>query len=160
MTVCGILGLLLALASFATARVARAKPVPPLRRGVAVNANPRPDPDTGKLTPRLYVLAHPAGQPGSVASQLPPSWTAPDNTPGGLQRLADGQVVVDIRLTDTSPPTLAKLAQAGATVLATSAELSTVTATVAPDHLVALEALTEVTSVQEDLAPSTNRSNS
>jgi hypothetical protein len=157
MAASGVLALLLALASFATAKLARAKPVPPLRGTAPVNANPGPVPDTGKLTQKLYVLAHPPGQPGSAASQLPPSPTAPDNTPGGLQRMPDGQVVVDIRLTDTSPPTLAKLAQAGATVLATSAELSTVTATVSPDHLVTLEALTEVTSVQEDLAPFTNQ---
>jgi hypothetical protein len=116
----------------------------------------RATPDTGKLTPRLYALAHPAGQPGSVASQLPPASNAPDNTPGGMERLANGQVVVDVLLTDTSPSTLAQLAQAGATVQATSAPLKTVTATVAPDHLANLEALSQVRSVRDDPAPQSN----
>jgi hypothetical protein len=76
-----------------------------------------------------------------------------DNTPGGLQRLADGHVVVDIRLTDTSQPTLAQLAHAGATVRAVSRPLGTVTATVAPGQLAGLEAMSQVKSVREDLEP-------
>jgi hypothetical protein len=115
-----------------------------------------PGADTGKLTPTLYRLAHPAGQPGSKVAQLPPASSTPDNTPGGLQRLPDGEVAVDIVLTDTSPATRARLAEAGATVIATSTEMGTVTATVAPDHLAAIEAVAQVTGVREDQAPETD----
>lgn len=124
-------------------------------------ALPPPRPDTGKFTPRLVQLAQPASDLARrLRLQVPP----PDNTPGGLERQADGAVVVDLLVTDETAATLGAVQAAGARVLAVEnpataisdpripgGRLFTVTVAVADAELSAVAAVPAVRSAQEVL---------
>jgi len=113
-----------------------------------------PRPDTGKLTPALATEAAKAtGQPTTA----PGASNAQDNTPGGLERQTDGEIIVDVQTTDTSRGTINALTASGATVKAISTPpLTTVTVSVAPSNLNALARVPQVRSMQEALTPVTN----
>jgi hypothetical protein len=110
----------------------------------------------GPLTPRLQLLADPAFRalsPEEQARRL----SLPVSGPGSIMQRPDGRILVDIRLTDTTAATLARLSASGAHQVFVDDALRIATAEVAPSQLTALAAVQpEVLSVVEVLQPSTN----
>jgi hypothetical protein len=76
--------------------------------------------------------------------------------PGSLTRRPGGRVLVDVRVSNTSPATLRLLKASGAKLTYVDRSLRIVTAAVAPSRLRAVAAVQpQVLSVQEDLQPAT-----
>ena len=106
----------------------------------------------GKLSARLQQLSDPAlsakdAQAQAVALSLPASG------PGSLQRNDKGEVLVTVRMSDTSDANRAALQSAGATIVNVATAFHTITAYVRPDQLAALAALPTVEHIQEELSP-------
>src|SRR2546428_14151878 len=66
-------------------------------------------PETGKLSSRLYPVAHP--DQASTASVQRPGTEIPPNQPGGLERPTPTSVIVDVVVDDNGPETQARLRQ-------------------------------------------------
>lgn len=77
----------------------------------------------------------------------------PASGPGSLMRNENGDVLVVIRLADTSEATLAEVETLVASMENVAEEFNTVTAYINPAQLAALAALESVESIQEELSP-------
>ncbi|MDQ4132685.1 MAG: FG-GAP-like repeat-containing protein [Actinomycetota bacterium] len=127
-----LIGLLLAAFLAVGQPLAAAQADPPPRRAKA---------PTGKLSSRLAALGSPAA-------------AIPDNRPGGMRRLDDGRVVVDVRVDDNSEPTQHRLEAAGGEVLSVSdPALRIITLAVPDDGVRAITDVRGVENVKEVLAP-------
>src|SRR6266540_4314057 len=105
-----------------------------------------------KLSTRLFELSSPD------VSGLPPDELAkrlglPADGPGSLMERDQGRYLVDARVADVSPATLAALEAAGAHVLNADAEYLVATLEVAPAQLRAVARVPAVESVEEVLQP-------
>ena len=106
----------------------------------------------GKLSFRLQLLAQPAigVQDNETQAQ---TLNLPASGPGSLMKNENGELLVYIRLTDTSEANLAALAKVGAMVTHVAEAYRTVTAYIRPTQLSALAKMDIVESVQEALRP-------
>lgn len=105
-----------------------------------------------KLSARLQQLSSPDlsakdAQAQAAALNLPASGS------GSLQRNDKGEVLVTVRMSDTSEANRAALQAAGATIINVATAFRTVTTYVRPDQLAALAALPAVEHLQEELRP-------
>src|SRR6266540_5785050 len=105
-----------------------------------------------KLSTRLFELSSPD------VSGLPPDELArrlglPPDGPGSLMERDQGRYLVDARVADVSPATLAALEAAGAHVVNADAEYLVATLEVAPTQLRAVARVPAVESVEEVLQP-------
>ena len=109
----------------------------------------------GKLSPRLSVLE---STPSFAAAQRRRRRCSalPASGPGSLVQEPGGRVLVEIRTSSTSASAVAKLRTLGAQIVNVSATYSTVTASVAPSALGAIAQDSDVTYVNEVLAPITS----
>lgn len=107
---------------------------------------------TGKLSTRLERLAQPDLSTQSSSEQARTLGVASDG-PGSLMRNAAGDVLVYIRLANTSDAQVAALGQAGARVVHVAREYNVVTAYVPANRLNGIAALRAVQNVHEELAP-------
>ncbi len=110
------------------------------------------DKPTGKLSPRLAALADPSVFQQDLEAQaealgLPVSGT------GSLMRNEAGDVLVYIRMADTSSDNQQLLTEAGAEIINVAEDYSTVTAYVNPQNLSALADLEVVESIREEVTP-------
>ena len=105
-----------------------------------------------KLSARLQQLSDSA-----LSTKDPQAQAAALNLPasgsGSLRRNDAGELLVTVRMSDTSDANRAALEAAGATIVNVAEAFRTVTAYVRADRLAALEALPAVERVQEELRP-------
>jgi hypothetical protein len=106
----------------------------------------------GKLSFRLQLLADPAVSQQDAEAQAQ-TLNLPASGPGSLMKNENGELLVYIRLTDTSEANLAALAKVGAMVTHVAEAYRTVTAYIRPTQLSALAKMDIVESVQEGLRP-------
>lgn len=106
----------------------------------------------GKLSFRLQLLADPAvsQQDAEAQAQI---LSLPASGPGSLLRNEQGELLVYIRLTDTSEVNLVALTEVGATVTHVAEAYRTVTAYISATQLSVLAKVNIVESVQEALSP-------
>lgn len=105
-----------------------------------------------KLSARLNILSDP-----SVSSQDPAAQAKAVSLPakgrGSLIRNAQGELLVSIRLSDTSAATIDALRKAGATIVNVYQPYRTATAYVRPDRLRVIVAVPAVENISEQLSP-------
>jgi hypothetical protein len=112
-------------------------------------------PTASKLSPRLTLLADwaTAGTLPADAVEQDRMLSLAESGAGSLARDAAGNPVVEVRVADTSPETLAALTALPADVLSISPEYATVTLAIAPEHLNELASLDAVQYVGEVIQP-------
>jgi hypothetical protein len=112
-------------------------------------------PTASKLSPRLSLLADwaTAGTLPADAAEQARQLGLAESGGGSLSRDAAGNPVVDVRVADTAPETIAALTALPADVLSVSPEYSTVTLAIAPEHLNDLASIDAVQYVGEVLQP-------
>jgi subtilisin family serine protease len=127
----------------------------PSFRANAAPAPEDPSPATtrqsGKLSARLAAIALPTVW-GLPAEERAAALGLPAAGPGSL-RVADGRVLVNVRLRRADAAALAALRDAGAEVLGVARRYSIATALVAPSDLRDVAAVASVRAVSEELAP-------
>ena len=107
----------------------------------------------GPLTPRLQLLAGPAFDALPLQDQAE-KLLLPVSGPGSVMERPGGRILVDIRVTDTSAATLARLQATGSDLVYVDDALRIVTAEVPTSRLTALAAAQpQVLSVEEVLQP-------
>ena len=106
----------------------------------------------GKLSARLQQLSDPALSTKDAQAQAA-ALRLPARGSGSLQRNDKGEVLVTVRMSDTSESNRAVLQSAGATIVNVATAFRTVTAYVRSDQLAALAALPAVEHIQEELSP-------
>jgi uncharacterized repeat protein (TIGR01451 family) len=109
---------------------------------------PFPEKVGGKLSSRLAQLTQPAG--GGISIQSLPA--------GSLLQNEQGDLLVYMRLSDTSERSLQALTDAGATIVHLAEAYQTVTAYVPAARLPALADLEVVENIREELRPHSSRS--
>lgn len=107
---------------------------------------------TGKLTPRLDLLAQPAVRVLNAEAQAN-ALSLPERGAGSLLRSSAGEPLVYIRLAHVDDDAVAALRDAGAEVVHVASAYNIVTAYVAPERLAAVAALSAVENVREELTP-------
>jgi hypothetical protein len=110
----------------------------------------------GPLTPRLQLLADPAFETASAEAQAEKLMLSVSG-PGSIMKRPGGRILVDVRVSDTSAATLARMKASGVNLVYVDDALRVVTAEVAPSGLNALAAVQpQVLSVEEVLQPEVN----
>ncbi len=111
---------------------------------------------TGKLSPRLDMLANSPALRAANANEQARALSLPPNGPGSLMRDAQGRILVNIRVADVSSNTLQSLRDAGAAITFVAEAYRQVTAFVAVTDLPAIANLSNVENVEEQLSPATS----
>lgn len=106
---------------------------------------------TNKLSSRLALLAQSGTSTGTAAAAS--LLSLPADGPGSLLQTSSGELLVSIRLSSTDDSTLAALRASGARIAHVSPEYNVVTAYVAQDKLAAVNAISAVQNVREELQP-------
>jgi hypothetical protein len=121
----------------------------------AADSKENATPAASKLSPRLSLLAG-----WAAAGTLPTDTSEQDQMlslaasgAGSLSRDATGNPVVEVRVADTAPETIAALTALPAEVLSVAPEYATVTLAIAPEHLDDLASLDAVQYAGEVLQP-------
>ena len=105
-----------------------------------------------KLSARLNILSDPSVSAQDPAAQAK-AVSLPPKGRGSLIRNAQGELLVSIRLSDTSAATIDALRKAGATIVNVYQPYRTATAYVRPDRLRGIVAGPAVENISEQLSP-------
>jgi hypothetical protein len=139
------------------ASVAPATPTPVAAASPTTVSLPAPGQPTGKLTPRLQLLADSPALRSAGAEEQARALSLPAQGPGSLVRDAQSRILVSIRTSDVSDGFQKALRDNGADVTDVSEPYKSVTAFVPAVQLTAIAGLPAVLNVQEELAPGTSR---
>lgn len=126
------------------------QPTPPPAAAATPAASAKP---TGKLSPRLELLATSPTLRAASADDQARALSLPAQGPGSLTRDAQGRVLVTLRVNDVSAKSLQALRDAGAVISNVSETYQQVTAFVAISDLTTIANLPSVINAQEELAP-------